>query len=218
MPAPDQKYNLPSDFVPTTIPKEVRVIKELNTIDGIQARNYNVESAHKAPLQPAPVTQNQPIEFRLTKDFVGKRSETFDFNVLPFDPIIYSNTLTETLYAFGGMALAAPQVGHMWRIIALRGLDSALFNPTIVRRSEERSSMQEADLCYPGATADIDRAQAVRVRYLDAFGQFKQNDFAGITARLIQQAVDHLDGKVFLDYLSDFGRKRVLNKASKRNK
>jgi peptide deformylase len=117
----------------------------------------------------------------------------------------------ETMYAAEGIGLAAPQVGRRERVFVadVDGTPYVFVNPEIVaREGSERG--EEGCLSIPDIYGDVDRATWVRARGLDRGGAAFEIEATGLLARCIQHELDHLDGKLFIDYLSLLKRKFVL--------
>ena len=125
----------------------------------------------------------------------------------------------ETMYAAPGIGLAAIQVNDPRRVIVIdtsedRSEALALINPEIIARSGEEE-MDEGCLSVPGFYETVRRAEKVRVRALDRNGQAFEMDADGLLAVCIQHEIDHLDGKLFVDYLSSLKRQRIRKKLEK---
>lgn len=128
-----------------------------------------------------------------------------------------------TMYDAPGIGLAAPQIGVGRRVIVMdcAGREDAepepfcLANPEIVWASEELREHEEGCLSVPEVYALISRPAAVRVRFLDRDGREVEQDWDGIRATCIQHEIDHLDGRLFLDYLSPVRRQMITNKMKK---
>lgn len=142
-----------------------------------------------------------------------RESNPFDFKQPPIDPVFLSNSLVSTMDRNNGIALSAPQVGLNFRVFCLRGIDSALFNPIIVDRSNQHNVMEEFSLSYPNLVVKIRRPNAIRIRYTDAFGQTDTHYFSGLTARTILRKIDFLDGKLFYQHASKFHLDQARRKA-----
>lgn len=129
----------------------------------------------------------------------------------------------ETMYASNGVGLAATQVDVHERIIVMdtseeRNQPLALINLEILRHSAEDKEWEEGCLSVPGIYDKVTRPATVRVRALDAQGQPFEMDADGLTAVCIQHEMDHLMGKVFVDYLSPLKRNRIKTKMLKRQR
>ncbi len=131
--------------------------------------------------------------------------------------------LLQTMYDAPGIGLAAPQVGVLSRVLVIdcaRGEDEApdpvcLANPEITWASEETCEHEEGCLSIPDIYAMITRPDAVRVRYLDREGREVERRFDGVQATCVQHEIDHLDGKLFIDYLSPMRRQMITGKMKK---
>ena len=129
----------------------------------------------------------------------------------------------ETMYIAPGIGLAATQVDVHERFMVIdvsEGRDQPLvfINPVIRRRTEQLREHQEGCLSIPGIYADVTRADAIVVRYLDREGKERELAADGLLATCIQHEMDHLDGKLFIDYLSPLKRDRALKKLEKLRK
>jgi peptide deformylase len=127
--------------------------------------------------------------------------------------------LFETMYAAPGIGLAATQCDVHERVIVVDVSDAgdqplALVNPEILER-EGIERMDEGCLSVPGVFEEVERADRIRVRALDRDGKPFELDAAGLLAVCIQHEIDHLDGKLFVDYLSDLKRTRIRSKLEK---
>jgi peptide deformylase len=130
--------------------------------------------------------------------------------------------LLETMYAAPGIGLAATQIDVHQRVIVLdisedRTAPLALINPEILMREGEAST-EEGCLSVPGVFDDVKRAARIRVRSRDVSGAPLESDYEGLLAVCIQHEMDHLDGKLFVDYLSDLKRERIRKKLDKERK
>lgn len=127
--------------------------------------------------------------------------------------------MLETMYSAPGIGLAAIQVNVHKRLIVIdiseeRNDPLFLINPEILD-SEGDEEMQEGCLSVPGFYENVRRAEWVRVRSLDRDGQPVEFDADGLLAVCIQHEIDHLDGKLFVDYLSPLKRQRIRRKLQK---
>jgi len=128
----------------------------------------------------------------------------------------------DTMYSAPGIGLAATQVNVNKRILICDvGVDSkqpfCLINPEIIR-AEGSTNSEEGCLSVPEYYDFIDRAAVIRVRAQDPDGKVYELDAEGMLAVCIQHEMDHLDGKLFVDYLSDLKRERLKKKAAKKAK
>jgi peptide deformylase len=125
----------------------------------------------------------------------------------------------ETMYEAPGIGLAAVQVNDPRRVIVVdtsedRSEPLALVNPQILERRGEEE-MDEGCLSVPGVYETVKRAESIRVRALGRDGQPFERDVDGLLAVCIQHEIDHLDGKLFVDYLSNLKRQRIRKKLEK---
>lgn len=128
----------------------------------------------------------------------------------------------ETMYAAPGIGLAATQVDVHKRILVCDvGVESkqplCLINPEIIR-AEGKTNAEEGCLSVPEFYDFIDRAAVIRVRAFDPDGKVFELDADGMLAVCIQHEMDHLEGKLFVDYLSELKRERLKKKAAKKAK
>jgi peptide deformylase len=131
--------------------------------------------------------------------------------------------MLETMYAESGVGLAATQVDVHERLIVMDTSDSrdqplVLINPEIVWASDELAVAEEGCLSVPQVYDKIERHARVKVRALDRDGQPFEIDAEGLSAVCVQHEMDHLRGKVFVEYLSGLKRDRIRTKMLKRTR
>lgn len=141
----------------------------------------------------------------------------FDFENPPFDPIEFSKDLVKTMYDNNGIGLAANQVGVPYRIFAMRAAPEnfVCFNPRIVQPSEAEIVLEEACLTFKGLQVKVKRPQHVRVRFQTPNGETLTKQFTGISARIFQHELDHLDGIVFYNRANRYHREQAMKKWKK---
>jgi peptide deformylase len=127
--------------------------------------------------------------------------------------------MLETMYAAKGIGLAATQVDVHQRVLVTdvsegRNAPRAFINPEILARDGVETS-QEGCLSVPGYYDEVERAARVRVRALDRDGKAFEEERDGLLAICVQHEIDHLDGRLFVDYLSEMKRQRVRKKIEK---
>ena len=128
--------------------------------------------------------------------------------------------MTETMYSAPGIGLAATQVNVHQRLLIIDlsethdGLQ-VFINPEIIQRDGQQQ-LEEGCLSVPGIYDFVQRAAQIRVRAQDLEGQWFEQQADGLLAVCIQHEIDHLDGKVFVDYLSRLKRDRIKTKLNKR--
>ena len=133
--------------------------------------------------------------------------------------------MLETMYAAPGIGLAAIQVGVPKRVIVL-DLSSReekknpmyFVNPEILKKSETNSTYEEGCLSVPGQFAEIDRPEKCYIKYLDYYGKPQEIKAEGMLATCIQHEMDHLEGILFIDYLSKLKKTMIIKKLSKQKK
>ena len=134
-----------------------------------------------------------------------------------------ADDMLETMYDAPGIGLAAPQVGINARLIVLDCVKGdketprplIMFNPEIVASSDESSTYEEGCLSIPEQYGDVTRPAEVTVRWIDRNGNEQQEDFADLWATCVQHEVDHLDGKLFIDYLTPLRRQLITRRIQK---
>lgn len=152
-------------------------------------------------------------------DVASLTSETppFDFNNPPFDSIEFAKDLVHTMYQYNGVGLAANQVGINYRIFAMRGTPENIvcFNPKIVGYSDELIDMEEACLSFPGLVVNVTRPRHVRARYQLPNGETVTKQYTGMTARIFQHELDHLNGILYYNRASRIVRDRAFKRMKK---
>ena len=133
--------------------------------------------------------------------------------------------MLETMYLAPGIGLAAIQIGVPKRIIVLdiskdpeKKEPMYFVNPVIVSTSKNNITYEEGCLSVPGQFAEIDRSDRCHVKYLDYNGNHKELKSEGLLATCIQHETDHLEGILFIDYLSNLKKSMIIKKLSKQKK
>ncbi len=133
--------------------------------------------------------------------------------------------LLATMYAAPGIGLAAPQVGILRRLIVMDPSRDEepkqpliMVNPVILERGGEMRTHEEGCLSIPEFTAEIKRPASTRVSYIDERGKPQENTLEGIWSTLVQHEIDHLNGVLFIDYLSRLKRDMVVKKFTKQKR
>ena len=133
--------------------------------------------------------------------------------------------MLETMYKAPGIGLAAIQIGIPKRIIVLdisknpeKKEPMYFVNPEIVSASKNDATYEEGCLSVPGQFAEIDRPDKCHVKYLDYNGETKELKAEGLLATCIQHEMDHLEGILFIDYLSKLKKSMIIKKLSKQKK
>lgn len=131
--------------------------------------------------------------------------------------------MLETMYDAPGIGLAAPQINVQSRMIVVdceKGEDAdpnpiVMINPEILQSSEATSVYEEGCLSIPDLFADVTRPAEVDVRWTDLDGAVREAHFDGLWATCVQHEIDHLDGKLFIDYLKPLKRQMMTRKMVK---
>ncbi|MDX8346791.1 peptide deformylase [Cognatiyoonia sp. IB215446] len=137
-----------------------------------------------------------------------------------------ADDMLETMYDAPGIGLAAPQVAVMSRLIVMdcekdegaTPQPMVLVNPQVVWSSDERNVYEEGCLSIPEQYADVERPAEVDVEWLDLDGKTQRERFDGLWATCVQHEIDHLDGKLFIDYLKPLKRQMITRKMQKRKR
>jgi peptide deformylase len=131
--------------------------------------------------------------------------------------------MLQTMYEAPGVGLAAPQVGVTKRLLVMDCIKDpevaprpmVLINPRITWSSEDLSTYDEGCLSIPDQYAEIERPAEVRVEWTALDGSMQEEQFAGLWATCVQHEIDHLDGKLFIDYLRPLRRQMITRKMEK---
>jgi peptide deformylase len=138
---------------------------------------------------------------------------------------VLMNDMLETMYNAPGIGLAAIQIGIPKKIIVIdlskdneKRAPLHFINPQIITNSKNEVSYEEGCLSVPGQFAEINRPNKCKVKYLDYYGQEKIMEAEGLLATCIQHEMDHLEGILFIDYLSKLKKSMIVKKLSKHKK
>ncbi|MDR2437703.1 MAG: peptide deformylase [Endomicrobium sp.] len=134
----------------------------------------------------------------------------------------FAQDMLETMYAAKGVGLAAPQAGVLSRICVIdtdtdKKFPIIMINPKIVL-GEGKVVEQEGCLSLPKLFAEVKRFSSVVAQYTDINGKNKEIEARDLLARTIQHEIDHLDAKIFIDYLPDWKRKNIEKEVKRRRK
>ena len=153
------------------------------------------------------------------------RQKALEVQDITADILELLDNMLYTMYQSKGVGLAANQVGVLKRVIVLDCRDEdenpnpyKMINPIIIARSDERSIYSEGCLSIPQEYADVERHEWVEVEYTAEDGRRLKVKANGLLSIALQHEIDHLDGVMFIDHLSDFKRKRLLQHLNKRRK
>lgn len=131
--------------------------------------------------------------------------------------------MLDTMYDAPGVGLAGPQIGLMKRILVMDCVKDpeamprpmVLLNPEVSWASEATSTYEEGCLSIPEQYAEVTRPAEVRVRWMDLDGEAREEHFSGLWATCVQHEIDHLDGKLFIDYLTPLKRQLITRRMVK---
>lgn len=131
--------------------------------------------------------------------------------------------MMETMYDAPGIGLAAPQIGVLERLIVMDCAKKEdeepdpiiMVNPTIIASSEENSVYEEGCLSIPEHFAEITRPEFIQVDWVDLGGKQHSEEFNGLKSICVQHEIDHLNGKLFIDYLGPMKRQLITRKMQK---
>ena len=133
--------------------------------------------------------------------------------------------MLETMYSAPGIGLAAVQIGILKRLVVIdiskdKEKKNPLFliNPEIISKSKNTSIYEEGCLSLPGHFAEIERPAECQIKYIGYDGKKKEIKAKGLLSTCIQHEIDHLDGKLFIDYLSKLKKDMILKKLVKHKK
>ena len=158
------------------------------------------------------ITEPNPILRQVSKSVVGVGKE--EQNLM--------DDMLETMYAANGIGLAAIQIGIPKRIIVMdiskeknKKEPRYFVNPVIKNKDKLKSTYEEGCLSVPNQFAEIDRPKNCEIEFLDYYGKKKISKAEGLLATCIQHEMDHLEGILFIDYLSKLKKSMIIKKLSK---
>ena len=139
------------------------------------------------------------------------------------EDIKIANHMMEVMMNAPGVGLAANQIGILKQIVTINFEDKEnnkkanyiLFNPSIIQYSEETTVMEEGCLSLPEQYADVERPKEIMLEYMDENEKMIKKQIDGYEARILQHEIDHLSGKLFVDYLSSLKRNVLIKKVKK---
>lgn len=134
-----------------------------------------------------------------------------------------ADDMLETMYDAPGIGLAAPQIGVMSRMLVMdcekddgaRPDPMVLINPRVLWTSEDRNVYEEGCLSIPEQYAEVERPSEVEVEWTELDGKTRRERFDALWATCVQHEIDHLDGKLFIDYLKPLKRQMITRKMQK---
>ena len=133
--------------------------------------------------------------------------------------------MLETMYAAPGIGLAAVQIGILKRIIVIdlskegeKKKPIFIVNPEIISKSSDLVSYEEGCLSIPNQFAEVERPNTCKIKFLDYEGNKKELEAKGLLSTCIQHEIDHLNGILFIDYLSKLKKEMIIKKVKKQKK
>ena len=133
--------------------------------------------------------------------------------------------MLETMYAAPGIGLAAVQIGILKRIIVIdlskegeKKKPIFIVNPEIISKSSDLVSYEEGCLSIPNQFAEVERPNTCKIKFLDYEGNNKELEAKGLLSTCIQHEIDHLNGILFIDYLSKLKKEMIIKKVKKQKK
>ena len=166
-------------------------------------------SQRKIVIEPDPILREKSESLEKVDDEIRK----------------FLDDMLETMYAAPGIGLAAVQVGVLKRLIVIdiskdeeKKNPLFLINPEITHRSKQTSVHEEGCLSLPGHFAEIERPAECQIKFIDYNGKEKELNAKGLLATCIQHEVDHLNGVLFIDYLSKLKKDMIVKKLTKHKK
>jgi peptide deformylase len=141
----------------------------------------------------------------------------FDFSNPSVDPNKFASSLVETCKKHNGLGLSANQCGYEHRVFVMGSGDNyvAFFNPEITWVSEEQSKMEEGCLSFLDLFLNVERPTTIKVYYQDFNGEEKTAQFTGLTARVFQHELDHMNGVVYTHHAKPLALQMAIKKRTK---
>ena len=154
------------------------------------------------------------------------REKSLTIKKITQSEIDISSKMIEIMHQANGVGLAANQIGILKKIVTVnikdeqKGIDKnyTLFNPTIISYSKEKIIMEEGCLSIPKQYAEIERPSSIELEYTNENNEVLIEKKNGFEARILQHEIDHLYGKLFVDYLSSLKRNMIIKRVKKLKK
>ena len=147
------------------------------------------------------------------------RAETKEFDFKKDEIFKLKEELINTMWLESGLGISANQIGHNVRVFAMRGETKeesiVCINPKIEAFSENMNTMEEGCLSIPDVFARVVRPAEIVVTFKNDLNEDEKQNLEGLTARVFQHELDHLDGILFIDRIGQFARQRAFEKAKK---
>lgn len=144
----------------------------------------------------------------------------FDFADPPTDPLQISADLVKNMIDHNGLGLSANQIGYPYRVFAMRTTpkNTVVFNPKIIHYEPETEILDEGCLSFLGLVVKIKRYKLIRVRFAYPNGEIKTETYKGLTARIFQHELGHLNGEIFYDLATRYHRDLAERQMKKRER
>ena len=150
------------------------------------------------------------------------RETSTPFEKIDADALRLADDMLQTMYDAPGIGLAAIQVAIPKRLIVMDVASDeeepqpyVMFNPEIVKRGGDPAVYEEGCLSIPDVRVDVERPSVVTVRYLDKYGREQELEAEGLLSTVVQHEVDHLEGKLIIDFLSRLKRDMIIRRFRK---
>ena len=153
------------------------------------------------------IGENDPYLREVPEEYTFEKS-------MEYEPEELKNILIENMKHYDGYGLSANQLGIPYKVFALikDGDPIICFNPEVKEYSEETNYVKEGCLTFPGLWFAVERASGVSVMYYDENGEGKYGIFGGLSARIFQHEMEHMDGELFTDNISDLKLSLAMKK------
>lgn len=149
-------------------------------------------------------------------EILREELDTFSFVEPPVDPIEFAHVLTKHMLHYGGIGLAANQLGLPYRVFAIKSDPIMVcYNPVLVDATTNEIALEEGCLTFPDLIFKVKRPESIKMRYQQPNGEIVTNMYTGMTARVMQHELDHLDGVLFIDRVSNLVLDMARKKARK---
>lgn len=157
-----------------------------------------------------------PVLVRPSDAVLRKQLEPFDFQNPAVDPIQFAKYLAGAMIELGGIGLAANQLGYEHRVFAVRSNPILVcYNPVIVDTSAVQEVLLEACLSFPGIKLRVKRPRTIKIRYSQPNGEVINATFTGMTARIMQHELSHLNGEIFAASITRLQKEVAMAQANK---
>jgi len=157
---------------------------------------------------------------KFPNEILRQRIEEFDFENCLLDPEKLEAELIETMFAYDGIGLAAPQVGINARVFVMGHHSNpeaaqAFFNPVVIAATDDVDDLEEGCLSFPGIFVNIKRPKKIKARWQNSQGEWQESEFDGYNCKCFLHEFDHLEGIVFQDRVSFLKWSMAIKKTNK---